>query len=79
MARFGEKPLAREADQQHIVVQGPKGQRATVIAVPNPHAPIDEAEIVYGMDGLTVEKISDSEFRDFQGTIWSMDSAAISR
>ena len=68
--------MARKADQQYLAVTGPKSQRATVIAVPNAHAPVDEAEIVYGIDGLTVEKISESEFRDFHGTIWKIDAGA---
>ena len=67
--------MAGDPAHRNIAVTGPKGQRATVVAMPNPHTPINEAETVYGIDGLTVEKISASEFRDFQGTVWTIDGA----
>jgi hypothetical protein len=67
--------VAREPLQQQIAVVGPKGERATVVALPNPsHELMDdtEAQLVYGIDGLTVEKISEREFRDFRGSIWTV-------
>lgn len=72
--------MANPTPQKEIAVIGPKGQRATVVAVPNPAYSLegdDNAELVYGMDGLRVDKISDYEFRDFQGTIWTVDVTAI--
>ena len=70
--------MARIPDQE-IAVTGPKGQRATVIGVQNPsHSHMDDSEpdLIYGIDGLTVERISDSEFRDFHGTIWTIEAGA---
>jgi hypothetical protein len=79
MANFGEWLVANESAQQ-IVVIGPKRQRAVVVAVPNPSHSVDaEAQIIYGMDGLTVDKISEYEYRDFRGTIWTVDIAATNR
>ena len=62
-----------------IAVIGPKGQRASVIAVPDPSSSVEEniePPLVYGMGGLIVAKISEFEFRDFQGVIWTVDVAA---
>ena len=74
--RRKEVDLASEPVQQRIVVIGPKRQKAMVIAFPNPSHSVDaEAQFVYGMDGLTVDKISEHEFRDFRGTIWATDFA----
>ena len=59
------------------MVVNAKGLRATIIAVPNPSRSVmddSEAELIYGMNGLVVEKISESEFRDFQRTIWVVDA-----
>ena len=70
--------MAREATQRELVVVNSKGQRATIIAVPNPSRSVmddSETELIYGMSGLVVDKISETEFRDFQGTIWIADAA----
>jgi hypothetical protein len=65
-----------------FAVIGPKGERAIVVALPSPsHALMDDSkpELVYGIDGLTVERISDTQFRDFRGTVWTIDGALSSR
>ena len=74
--------MAREATQRELVVVNAKGQRATIIAVPNPSRSVmddSEAELIYGMYGLVVERISENEFRDFQGTVWVVDGTARSK
>ncbi len=66
--------MVDDAAHRNIAVVGPKGQRATVTAGPNasrPHMDDSEPEIIYGLDGLTVEKISENQFRDYQGMIWT--------
>ena len=72
----GENFVPSETTQVEIMVVNAKGARATIIAVPNPSRSVmddSEAELIYGMHGLVVEKISESEFRDFQRTIWTAD------
>ena len=72
----GDESVAQESTQIEIPVISAKGKRTTVIAVPNPSATADdgiEPELVYGIGGLVVEKVSETEFRDFQGTIWTTE------
>ncbi len=57
--------MGREATERELVVVNAKGQRATIIAVPNPsRSAMDdsEAELIYGMYGLVVERISGMNF-----------------
>lgn len=71
----------RELAQQEIMVVSAKGKRSIIIAVPNPSRSVmdaSEAELIYGMHGLVVDKLSENEFRDFQGTVWFIDGAAVS-
>ncbi len=72
--------MSKSARTQIPVTNG-KGQWATVVAVVNPSSTADDAEpeLVYGLGGLTVDKISEHEFRDFQGTVWTADSATSRR
>ena len=64
--------MSHKSAQNRIAVISAKGERATVIAVPNPMVARQdgiEPELVYGIGGLAVDKISENQFRDFQGTV----------
>ena len=70
--------MTHDPGQREIPVIDSQGQRGIVIASANQSqssADESESELVYGMGGLVVQKISEFEFRDFRGTIWIKQDA----
>ena len=65
-----------EIVQQRIHVTGAKGQKAVITEHPNPSKSLkdkSEAGPIYAMDGLTVERISPTKYKDFRGEIWNAE------